>query len=254
MKLEVAFNESKHHFPVSFGEIQTAGDGGYDRGYAEGEAAGYNSGYEIGAKEGAEAGYAKGEQDGYNKGHADGLADGIEQGKVEAIENLPGGYLKVDPTWTDFSNLCQARPSMVEHLKYSDTANGTRFLATFQSCDVETIPSLDLRKAQTIQNMFIYSGKIVEIGEMNIPKVTNAGNAFLSCAKLQRISFAPNCINVSISFANSSLLDDASIQSIIDGLADLTGKTAQKIQWHTDVVLKLTEEQILTIGNKNWTM
>lgn len=54
MRLDVNFEESRQTFDANFGEIQTAGDGGFERGY--------------------EAGYVKGNADGYTKGHTDGLA------------------------------------------------------------------------------------------------------------------------------------------------------------------------------------
>jgi hypothetical protein len=59
-------------------------------------------------------------------------------------------------------------------------------------------------------------------------------------------------IGKTISFAQSKKLSDASIQSIIDALADLTGQTALKVSFHSDTILKLTEDQIATISAKNW--
>ena len=183
---------------------------------------------------------------GYDKGYEDGSAAGGGE------DDLPYGYIKVDPTWNSWYMLCANRPSMVQSLKYEDSANATHFVSVFQSCNVEIIPRLDLRKATTIQNMFIYSSKIVEIGEMEIPKVTVADNAFAGCTGLERISFVPNCINVSINFASCSKLDDASIQSIIDGLADMTGQTAQTLTFHNTVGLRLTFEHHQALSVKNW--
>ena len=53
---------------------------------------------------------------------------------------------------------------------------------------------------------------------------------------------------------NSPRLTDKSIQSIIDALADLTGKTSAKVTFHPTVKAKLTEEQLATIESKNWTL
>ena len=198
---------------------------------------------------------AENQQRVYQAGYEDGTAQG---GGGEA--DLPYGYLKADPTWTNLANLCYARPNMIKHLKYSDTSNCTNFLAIFstittaQTSEDVVIPRLDYRKAQTIQNMCIYSNRIVEIGEMEIPKVTEASNAFVGCTELKRISFVAGCINVNISFSNSSKLDDASIQSIIDGLADLTGKSAKTLTLHATVGAKLTQAQKDAISAKNWTL
>lgn len=79
-------------------------------------------------------------------------------------------------------------------------------------------------------------------------------NTFQSCSKLEEIRFTPLTIAFQTSFANSPLLSDASIQSIIDGLADLTGATAQTLTLNSTVKAKLTEEQIANITNKNWTL
>lgn len=178
--------------------------------------------------------------------------------RIDSIEagggDIPDGFIKVDPTWTNFSQLCMERPSMVHHIKYSDTANGKLFLSMCQQVKTPIIPSWDLRNATTIQNMFIYSTDIVEIGEMNIPKVTITDNAFLSCISLERISFAPNCIHVNINFFSCSKLTDTSVQSIIDGLADLTGQTAQTLTLHTTVGAKLTDAQKASAAAKNWTL
>lgn len=198
--------------------------------------------------------YDKGGADGYTKGHTDGVTDGIEQGKAEAIDSLPGGYIKIDPTWTSWYMLCNGRPSIVPNLKYSDSSNVTNFNGAFQACNVKSIPRLDFRKAQSISSLCIYSSMIEEVGEMEIPNVTNADYAFSGCTGLKRITFVPNCIKAPIGFANSNLLDDASIQSIIDGLADLTGKTAQTLTLHATVGGKLTQAQKDAISAKNWTL
>ena len=204
-----------------------------------------------------DAGYAKGEKEGYEKGHTDGVADGIEQGKAEAIESLPTGYIKVDPTWTDFAYFCAGRRfSLGKNLKYSDTANGKTFSNMFYGWDTgeHTVPSLDLRKGTNFSGMFSWSSCIVEIGEMDISNATNVTGMFNSCNRLERISFVPGCLKISISFANSDKLHDASIQSIIDGLADLTGKTTQTLTLHATVGGKLTQAQKDAASAKNWTL
>jgi flagellar biosynthesis/type III secretory pathway protein FliH len=44
MKVDVKFAESAESFKADFGEIKTASDGGYERGYADGYEAGYSKG------------------------------------------------------------------------------------------------------------------------------------------------------------------------------------------------------------------
>ena len=71
---------------------------------------------------------------------------------------------------------------------------------------------------------------------------------------LKEVRFAKGCIKLSLSFASCPFLSDETIQSIIDGLADLTGGTMQELDFHSDIVNKLTEEQWLQIYNKNWSV
>lgn len=173
---------------------------------------------------------------------------------VESTEALPNGYLKADPTWTSFYMLCNGRPSIAANLEYSDTANGTNFSGMFQSCTVKVIPSLDFRKGTNFNGMFNYSYTIEEIGTMDISSATNVINMFSGCTGLKRITFAPCCIKISISFANCGLLDDASVQSVVDALADLTGQTAQTLTFHATVGANMTQAQKDAVSAKNWTL
>ena len=91
------------------------------------------------------------------------------------------------------------------------------------------------------------------IGEFN-PTNASFSGTFDKCEVLREVRFAPNSIRYDISFSYSSLLSDASIQAIIDGLVDLTGQEAKTVTFHANVKAKLTETQIATITNKNWTL
>ena len=64
--------------------------------------------------------------------------------------------------------------------------------------------------------------------------------------------FVANSISLSITFAQSPDLSTDTTQSIIDGLADLTGGTSQEVDFHANVILKITDEQWEQIINKNW--
>jgi len=76
---------------------------------------------------------------------------------------------------------------------------------------------------------------------------------FNGCSSLRNITMI-GIINKGVSFANSSKLTNASVQSIIDALADLTGTTAQTLTLHSTVVDSMTEAQADTIYRKNWTL
>lgn len=76
---------------------------------------------------------------------------------------------------------------------------------------------------------------------------------FDGCYALENITF-DGTIGASLTLSHASKLTDASVQSIIDHLADLTGQTAQTLTFHATVGGKLTEAQKAAITAKNWTL
>ena len=106
----------------------------------------------------------------------------------------------------------------------------------------------------TSWNYFVYFASALRkiIGRIDLTGNTTNTAALTNANSLEEVYFMPNTIEASISITSSKLID-ASVESTIEGLVDLTGQTAQKVQFHTDVLLKLTEEQFSTIHAKNWT-
>lgn len=134
-----------------------------------------------------------------------------------------------------------------------DTSKGTNFIYMFYLCgNLTTIPQLDTSNGTSFNYMFGYCSKLTTIPKLDTSKSTNFVGMFINCYALENISFVANCIKKSISFAQSDKLTDESIQSIIEGLADLTGQTAQTITFASTVKNKLTEEQIASATSKNW--
>ncbi len=195
MKLEVEFKESKHHFPVSFGEIQTAGDGGFERGYEEGEKAGYTNGYEIGAKEGAEVGYNRGKQEEYDR-FWDNLQDYGNRTDCYFMfyfwtpEMFPPKY-DIRPVkdgrnmFTHFgacdlvqvlgervldTSLCKKLDGMFNYAKAErippiSFLSATSFSTPFYWCDVKTIDKVILKEdgSQNISTCFTWTKNLVDI-------------------------------------------------------------------------------------------
>ena len=91
---------------------------------------------------------------------------------------------------------------------------------------------------ETIEKLIVSDGKTYS-------------NTFHNCSALTNITIE-GVIGTSISFNSSSGLSDASVQSIIDHLKDLTGATAQTLTFHATVCGKLTEAQKAAIAAKNW--
>lgn len=125
---------------------------------------------------------------------------------------------------------------------------GSRQLKTIDFSDFNTLFG-------SVTSTFGSCGKLERIiGTLDFSNVTAFANTFGQCVKLQEITVAANCIKANLSFSACPLLSAETIQSIIDGLADLTGGTAQTITFHADVGGKLTEEQKAAITAKNWTL
>jgi hypothetical protein len=55
-------------------------------------------------------------------------------------------------------------------------------------------------------------------------------------------------------FVEIQSLDRASLRALINGLADLTGQTAQTLTLGETLIAKLTEEDIAIATAKNWTI
>lgn len=127
----------------------------------------------------------------------------------------------------------------------------------FKSC--RELTSVDLGEKIKISSSnasaFSYAEMLEEIKtELDCTSASNVSYMFARCYKLSEVRFTPKSILLSISFIDSSLLSAESIQSIIDGLADLTGTTSQTLTLHADVKAKLTQEQLTAITSKNWVL
>lgn len=137
--------------------------------------------------------------------------------------------------------------SVAENLAYCNTM--------FQQSSAKTIKIIGWsQKRIYAQDMFReeYSLTAITGTPFDGTKMYSYLAAFIYMPKLKEIRFVPNTLSESIKFSHSSVLSDESVQSIIDGLADLTGKTAQIIYFHTSVVKRLTDKQLQQISSKNW--
>ena len=128
--------------------------------------------------------------------------------------------------------------------------------ASFKTC--YELVEVDLGEkigVTVLQEAFSYATSLETIKtELDLTEASGMNTAFGRCSALKEVRFTPNSIKLNISFSMSTQLSDASIQSIIDGLADLTGSTSQTITFTTEIKTKLTEEQISQITSKNWAL
>lgn len=129
--------------------------------------------------------------------------------------------------------------------------------ASYSFYNSNMLKSIDLSQFNTLISITTYMFRACSnleriIGVLDFSNATAFNGTFYNCNKLEEITVAEKCINKNIDFSACSLLNDTSIQSIIDGLADLTGGTTQTITFHATVGGNLTEEQKATITAKNW--
>lgn len=101
---------------------------------------------------------------------------------------------------------------------------------------------------------FTYRAETLESvdGIIDLSESTSNANCFASCKSLKDLLFKENSIAISISFADSPNLSDDSIASIIDGLANLTGQTAQTLTLNAAVTANLDTDQMSAVALKNW--
>ena len=104
-----------------------------------------------------------------------------------------------------------------------------------------------------LSGIFTGCTSLENAGTISFDNVSYTTRAFLNCYSLKEIRIAGE-IAVSLSFSESGLLSDASVQSIIDHLKDLTGSATQTLTFHAEVGAKLTEEQKAAMTAKNWTL
>lgn len=116
----------------------------------------------------------------------------------------------------------------------------------------------DTSKCEWWINVFFRMYKLKTIDGMPLNPIKVNGNGFQNCFgqsdQIEQIRFVEKSILRGISFSATDKLSDESIQSIINGLADLTGQTAQTLDLHANIILKLTDEQLTQISNKNWSV
>lgn len=127
---------------------------------------------------------------------------------------------------------------------------------SFHTSDVEIIDFSDFTlKPSMVVHCFRNCTNLTAIlGEFDLSECTSLTIPFDYSNNLKELRFKPNTIKLSISLWSQSQLTDETIQSVIDGLADLTGSTAQTVTFNGAVKSKLTDEQKAAITNKNWTL
>lgn len=87
-------------------------------------------------------------------------------------------------------------------------------------------------------------------GVLDFSSATTGNWIFSNCYNLEKVTFEPNTLSISMSLNGSSKLTSESVQSIINGLATVT--TAQTLTLNSTVLSQLSDEQWQIAEEKNW--
>ena len=236
MTFRVKFSEQGGSFRARFGETHNISDGGYERGYAKG----YAEGRDIWN---------------YVRSIAGAFQNNTFPEGTNLVLNVPNLILSANEGNLNYTF---RSTTGLESITLKCTTRGIPMNShgAFSRCS--DLKFLDLSEFNTTfgpsTDVFYSCSKLEEIrGEIE-NTTTNWTLWFASCVKLREVRFKANSIKGAFTISQSPLLSAESIQSIVDGLADMTGGTSYKLTLHADVKAKLTEEQLATIAAKNWTI
>ena len=164
-----------------------------------------------------------------------------------------------------FVNTIENTNNTVEHITINipkETAttitNASDMLGCTYSCRDTVLKKVTFNfPTNSIQNFNNVFGCLTAVEEIDgIPldfsSATKMANPFNYNNALKEVRFVEKTIPISISFTSCANLSADTIQRIIDGLADLTGGTAQTLTLPATVGGKLTDEQKAPITAKNW--
>lgn len=160
---------------------------------------------------------------------------------------------------TDFSYACVGISRLINGNDYANlkinTSNGQIFDYMFYSSNVISTPKLYTAGGTSFRGMFGYSSCETINGELTLKNLKIGGlyNMFVGCTQLKTVRFVKDSIDLmTLDMKYCKDLTTESIDSIINGLSQNTSVTNLTLRLHSDVIDKLTDEQLLKIANKNW--
>ena len=224
--------------------------------FPEGFADAYNKCYESGKADGIQSEYDRFWDEFQNFGSRENYSYGFSRwnkstfmpkydirGNCSAIFH---SFNENDPEWESFD--------MAQRL--SDLGIGlytpNNLTSAFMWAWIGRIGTIDCTNTLTLQTTFGYC-KVRTIDKLIVKPENVFTTTFIESPELTNITFE-GIIGNAISFQWQYKLSDASVQSVIDHLQDLTGAVSKAVTFHPTVGAKLTEEQKAAITAKNWTL
>ena len=155
---------------------------------------------------------------------------------------------------TNFTQMFLNCSSLAE-VPQLNTSKGTAFERMFEGCKKLTeIPSLDTSKASQLSSTFRYC---YELKTVELTSFAPTQYAFDGCRSLENLTVTGTITingNNYLDLSDSTLLTVDSLLSVLNALADNTGKTTRTITLGSTNLAKLTDEQKAIATNKNYTL
>ena len=183
----------------------------------------------------------------YESGYSDGRNAGAQDAYNEFWDTFQQNGNK-----TNYSYAFYQWSADLFNPKYDiDMSRGAYY--TIYNTNIGEVQKTITAKGCVMYGTFASNSALRTIAKVIVSESTSYNNTFGSLPSLENITF-DGVIGNAVSFSSCSKLRNASVQSIIDHLKDLTGSTAQTLTFHADVGARLTEAQKATITAKNWTL
>lgn len=169
------------------------------------------------------------------------------------------GTIKIDgldtSTVTDFSYFAQKdRFGTGEILTGLNTKSGTNFSSMFNGCiSLTTIPQLNTSNGTSFYGMFSNCKSLTTV---ELTSFISSDGMFYYCLALENLTVTGTITvnNNDLSLSDSQKLTVESLMSVINALADNTGKTTYTVTLGATNLAKLTDEQKQIAINKNYTL
>lgn len=111
----------------------------------------------------------------------------------------------------------------------------------------------DTSKLNNYNLVFLRRPGIEEInGVLDFSNSTKNDRPFLDCSKLKKITIAKNSIHTNFDISSTAVLSNESVQSVVDGLADITGSASYTVTFNAKQ--PITRAQADSISAKGWTL
>ena len=155
---------------------------------------------------------------------------------------------------TSIKYMCDSCPNLTS-VNLKNTQNIVYYNYAFaNNPKLVEAPEIDTSGCQQFNGAYLNDKNLKSIHLIDGSNIKSFSSAFSNCPNLVDIRFVKGSIHATIAFYQSQMLSAESVQSIIDGLADLTGQASQTLSLHALVKENLTDEQIAQITSKNWTL